>query len=300
MTSVVIAAHDEAAVLGRCLDALLSDGTDLDVTVVANGCRDATADVARARGVRVVELPVASKPAALNAGDEVAVGFPRAYLDADIVLSGADLARLAVAVGPDGALAAVPSRTVATAGCPLPVRAYYAVHGRLPVHGRSLTGRGVIVLSQEGRARFDRFPDQIADDLFLDSLFAPEETRQVSEVTVTVAAPRRTRDLLRRLARVRAGNAALRAALPGVRPADRWSWLRDVVLPRPWLAPAAACYVAITLAAATAARRPTTGWGRDDSTRTAPQTGPDQPPTAADRPQAGADQLPTGEAASAR
>jgi hypothetical protein len=53
-----------------------------------------------------------------------------------------------------------------------------------------------------------------------------------------------------------------------VRRAARSSWLRDVVLPRPWLAPAGACYAAITLTAALLARRSSpTGWGRDESSR---------------------------------
>jgi hypothetical protein len=42
-----------------------------------------------------------------------------------------------------------------------------------------------------------------------------------------------------------------------------------VVLPRPWLAPAAVCYVGITLTAAVLARRRGGGtvWGRDESSR---------------------------------
>src|SRR5690606_37510603 len=116
VTSVVIAARNEAAVLGRRLDARLPapdppDGAALDITVVANGCTDATAAVARARpGVRVIELAEGSKPAALNAGDAAAVGWPRVYLDADIVLSAADIHRLAAAVADGPALAAVPRR----------------------------------------------------------------------------------------------------------------------------------------------------------------------------------------------
>ena len=45
MTSVVIAAHNEEAVIGRCLDALLAEDGGLDITVVANGCGDRTAAV---------------------------------------------------------------------------------------------------------------------------------------------------------------------------------------------------------------------------------------------------------------
>ena len=272
MVSVVIAAHNEAAVIGRCLDALQAGGPALlDVTVVANGCTDDTAALARARsGVRVVELAAASKPAALNAGDAVAVGFPRVYLDADIVLSGADVGRLAAALDGTGpALAAVPRRDLVLAGRPLLVRAYYAVHRRLPVFRAALFGRGAIALSGPARERFDRFPDIVADDLYLDSLFTAAEKHEVAQVAATVATPLRTRDLVRRLTRVRAGNAALRAAGPGVRGAARWAWLRDVVLPHPWLAPAAVCYVGLTVAAAVLARRGrgATTWGRDESSR---------------------------------
>jgi glycosyltransferase involved in cell wall biosynthesis len=293
MTSIVIAAHNEAAVIGRCLDALLDEpARPLDITVVANGCTDTTADVARARtGVRVIELPVASKAAAFNTGDAAARGWPRVYLDADIVLSTAEVHRLSAAVSTGQALAAAPRRRLATDGRPLPVRAYYAVHTRLPVFRTALFGRGAIALSAAGRGRFDRFPDVIADDLFLDSQFTVEEKCEVPEVTAWVAAPRRTRDLVRRLSRVRAGNAALRHRRTGrpaplapggghpaplavahrVRPASRLSWFRHVVLPRPWLAPAAVYYVGLTVAAALRARRRATGWGRDDSSRTVPR-----------------------------
>ncbi|MEH1125118.1 glycosyltransferase family 2 protein [Micromonospora sp. CPCC 206061] len=283
MTSVVIAAHNEAAVIGRCLDALLASNPGLDVTVVANGCTDDTAAVAAARpGVRVVKRHEAGKAAALNAADAVAQGFPRLYLDADIVLTPGGVHALAAAVsGPAGGgpapLAVVPRRKLDLTGSPLLVRAFFAVNSRLPAYDRGLFGRGAIALSAEGRARFDTFPPVIADDLYLDSLFTHEEKREVSSVVSVVATPRRTRDLVRRLVRVRAGNAAMRAASaagaapPGVRSSARSSWLRDVVLPRPWLWPAGACYAAITITAALAARRRAgaVGWGRDESSRQA-------------------------------
>lgn len=287
MTSVVIAAQNEEAVIGRCLDALFADAPPgpLDVTVVANGCTDATAAVARARTrVRVLDLPEAGKPGALNAGDAVAIGFPRVYLDADIVLSPGALGALVTALsvpvdgGSDPPLAVVPGRTLDVAGRPIPVRAYYAINSRLPAFQHSLFGRGTIALSAAGRVRFDSFPAMTADDLFLDALFAPHEKREIDGATSHVATPRRTSDLVRRLVRLRAGNAAMRAAAAQgavtnatVRRSIRSSWLRDVVLPRPWLAPAAAYYVGITLVAALGAWRETkTGggdWGRDESSR---------------------------------
>jgi glycosyltransferase involved in cell wall biosynthesis len=282
--SVVIASYNEEPVIGRCLDALLAGGGPggLDITVVANGCTDRTAAVAAARrGVRVLDRPQPGKAAAMNAGDAVALGFPRFYLDADIVVPPGGIAGLCAALsGDDGGgpapLAVVPSRRLDLTGRPLPVRAFYAINSRLPVYDGALFGRGLIGLSQTGRGRFGEFPDVIADDLFLDSQFAADEKREVASVAVTVGTPRRTTDLVRRLVRVRAGNAALRAGESAgrdgpaaVRAAVRSSWLRDVVVPRPWLAPAAVCYAGLTVTAAVLARRGggSVDWGHDESAR---------------------------------
>src|SRR5690606_13686144 len=137
---------------------------------------------------------------------------------------------------------------LATAGSPLLVKAYSAINERLPVFRTGLFGRGMIAVSQSGRARFARFPAMVADDLFLDSQFTPAERAEAADVVVTVEAPRTTRALLNRLVRVRRGNVEMRAAATAgeldvaVRRSDRWSWLRDVVLPHPWLVFAAVPY----------------------------------------------------------
>jgi glycosyltransferase involved in cell wall biosynthesis len=268
-TSIVIAAHNEARVIGRCLDGILglAEPGEFEIVVVANGCTDATADTARERpGVTVIELTEASKTAALRAGDEAAKGFPRVYLDADTTLGTAALRSLCAALDEPGVYAVTARRRLDTAASPLAVRGYYAIQRRLPAFDNALFGRGVVVLSAAGRGRFERFPSIVADDLFLDSLFTDEEKREVETVVSTVAVPRRTRDLVRRLARVRQGNRALRALSPRTRPAVHSSWLRDVVLPRPWLLPAGACYAGITLAAEWRARR-AVGWAQDESSR---------------------------------
>jgi hypothetical protein len=202
------------------------------------------------------------------------VGLPRFFLDADVVLSrGSIAAMMATLAGEDAPHAVVPARRLDVNGRPILVRAYFAINTHLPAYRDALFGRGAIALSARGRARFAAFPTVIADDLYLDSLFAVPEKRQVSQATSTVSTPRTTSALISRLVRVRAGNSALRAAGVGaarpVREAARLSWLRHVVLRRPWLAPAAVCYVAITVLAAVRARRDVnlTAWGRDETTR---------------------------------
>ena len=69
--TVVVPAHNEEAVLGRLLAALLPsrDSEGLHVVVVANGCTDQTAVVARSHpSVEVVELPFGNKQPAMRAG----------------------------------------------------------------------------------------------------------------------------------------------------------------------------------------------------------------------------------------
>ncbi|MDR7110856.1 glycosyltransferase involved in cell wall biosynthesis [Microbacterium trichothecenolyticum] len=280
MVSVVIAAHNEEAVVGRCIEALLEQGVDApQIFVSANGCTDATARVALARGATVIDRAEPGKPAALNAADAAADTFPRVYLDADIVLpAGAIDAVDRMFGGADAPLAAAPHRRIDTAGCAMAVKAYYAINERLPVFRDGLFGRGMFVVSAAGRARFSEFPALTADDLFADAQFDGWEKRPLGEVEISVAAPRSTRDLIRRLVRVRRGNTEMRAAAARgevrstVRPSDRRAWAR-VVREDPRLFFAAVPYVVITLTASLLARRTpvaAAAWGRDDSTRTTP------------------------------
>ena len=111
MLSVIIPASNEAAWIGPCLAALFASEPvpgGAEAVVVANGCRDDTADRARgmrslaeARGWRltVIERIAGGKPAALNEGDAAAQGEMRAYLDADVVVAPALMAQLALALG---------------------------------------------------------------------------------------------------------------------------------------------------------------------------------------------------------
>lgn len=281
MVTVIIAAHDEEAVIGRCLAALRRCGTAAEIIVSANGCSDATAALAKSMGATVVERTEPGKAGALNAAEEVATTFPRVYLDADIMVPPGGIAALVDALDETrGILATMPRRRVNVQGRPWGVRAYFRIHQQLPVFRTGLFGRGLIVVSETGRRRFDEFPDMVADDLFLDSRFAADEKLEVPEVAAVVEAPWTTGDLLDRLTRVRRGNTQMRRALSsndasgGIRASDRWSWLRDVALRDPRLAPSAVAYAAITVLAGLRARR-TTGasWGRDDSTRRMTPTG---------------------------
>jgi glycosyltransferase involved in cell wall biosynthesis len=197
---VIIPAHDEAAVIGRCLDALTrgAEPGELEIVVVCNGCRDRTAEVARATSpeATVVELAVASKSAALNAGDGHATHFPRVYLDADIELPVEALRAVTAALASPGVLCAAPSPEFELGGASWPVRAYYAIWEQLPYLSEAMVGTGVYALSEDGRRRFDRFPDLTADDQFVLQQFEPNERRSVGEHHFVVHTPRTVRGLV--------------------------------------------------------------------------------------------------------
>ena len=217
MTSVVVPAHQEEATIAIGLRTLLAaaEPGEFEVVVVANGCRDAT--VARARAaaaelagpVTVLDIPEASKIAALNAGDAAATSWPRIYVDADVRLDTDGLRALVAALTDPSVELAAPRRRLRHDGAPWPVRSYLRVWARLPAVESSLAGVGVYALSRAGRARFEEFPEVVSDDLFVHGIVPPGRRRRVAEAVVEVFAPRTLAALVRRKARVFAGNAEL-------------------------------------------------------------------------------------------
>lgn len=272
--SVVIPAHNEAAVIRRGLDALLDgfEPGELEVAVVCNGCTDGTAALVRAAGypVKVIELAAAGKPAALRAGDDGATVFPRLYLDADVVLAPGSARRVLARLREGPVLAARPPARYDTSGAGPLVRGYYRARTRVPAAGGALWGAGVYGLSAAGRARFAAFPDVIADDLFVGQLFDDCEVEIVNTAPVLVRTPRTAGALLRVLRRVSQGNAEHHALTPAARrtTASTVRGLLKAAAAKPAMAPDVAVYLAVTMAARMSCRlAPPAAWATDASSR---------------------------------
>jgi glycosyltransferase involved in cell wall biosynthesis len=187
--SVLVPASNEASYVGTCLDALLKSDTPpcrVEVVVIANGCTDRTADIARgfvplaeARGwsMQVLDLVEGGKLGALNAGDATASGTMRAYLDADVIVSAPLLAQLARTLDVASARYATgtarisPAKSAAT-------RAYARFWQRLPFVKSGAPGFGLFAVNAAGRARWGDFPDIISDDTFVRLQFLPNERTQ--------------------------------------------------------------------------------------------------------------------------
>ena len=212
--SVIIPAHDEEAVIERCLTALLHDAApgELEVIVATNGCSDLTAEIARAVApdCTVLELSAASKVAALNAGDDSASCFPRVYLDADVELDTASLRRVIEAMEPGTVHCAAPEMHLDLHDRPWFVRRFFRAFGSLPYLSDALVGNGLYILSEDGRSRFDRFPSITADDLFIRNLFVGDERATVGGSQFVVHPPKTLRGLLAIRERTYRGNAEYR------------------------------------------------------------------------------------------
>ncbi len=189
--SVLIPANNEARYIGPCLKALLSSdpvaGHTVQVIVIANGCTDDTVAIARRftamaepRGwaLRVLDLTEGDKIAALNAGDDVAIGRLRVYLDADVIVSPALLAELgdALAVAPARYATGTPEITPSSS---LITRLYGRFWQRVPFMRSGAPGFGIYAVNAEGRSRWAAFPDIISDDTFVRLNFKPSERVQV-------------------------------------------------------------------------------------------------------------------------
>jgi hypothetical protein len=271
--SVVVPAHDEERVLPRLLRGLRDPR--LEVVVVANGCRDATAATARSAGpgIRVIEIEAASKPAALDAGDDAATVFPRAYVDADVEVDSATLLALAEVLE-SRALVASPSLELDLTAASRAVRAYYRVWELSEFRTTGHIGSGIYAVSRDGRGRWGRFPRLIGDDRFVQGLFAPAERATLERHAFAVRPPRTLRALVHRGARIAAGNAQVRDAgaasrLPSAGASFRGLLSRIARRPALWPAFALYCYVQLRTRARArrllAERAP--AWARDETSR---------------------------------
>ncbi|MEP7053957.1 MAG: glycosyltransferase family 2 protein [Actinomycetota bacterium] len=203
--TVVIAARNEEHSLPRCLDSILRQSpppAGLEVIVVANNCSDRTADAARAMageaaaiGVDLVVIEVfeGGKHLALNCGDSAANNPARAYVDADVLLSGGTIAAAREALLEFHLVA--PRLQVLRPSTSLG-RSYAAVWERSPAVKSRVIGCGFYAVSGSGRSRWDTFPDIISDDTYVRLHFERGEQAVLQGESVLLSLPAKARELL--------------------------------------------------------------------------------------------------------
>jgi len=213
MISIIIPAHNEAAVILSCLKPFkaVNGKSDIEVIVVCNGCTDDTAGVVSKfnKDFICIETKNASKTNALNLGDKKAKYYPRIYLDADVVLSIDAVYAMRDFLNETGLLATSVEARMGVANSSWCVRAFYDVWFALPYFTMGMIGTGVYVLSKEGRDRFDEFPCIIADDSYIRCLFTENERATTKGYFSIVTAPKNLKNLIKIKTRSRYGRYQL-------------------------------------------------------------------------------------------
>ena len=184
--SIIIPANNEEGYIGECLGHVLGSedpGTQIQVLVVANGCRDNTVGEAAAmrsdfetRGwvLDVLDLAKGQKVGALNSGDRAANFDARIYLDADIHISKSLMNALARLLERPGPVFAGGRPRIRPARSWISER-YARFWERLPFMSEGVPGNGVFGVNAQARAKWEDFPEVIADDTFVRYQFEPHE-----------------------------------------------------------------------------------------------------------------------------
>jgi glycosyltransferase involved in cell wall biosynthesis len=265
--SVIIPAHNEAALLPRCLRSLVAQDFDgvMRVVVVDNGSHDGTDQVASlwasqladaGHEVVILKLERGNKSEALNAGDALAVGKCFIYLDADVELSPGCVRAVLEMMEEPGVEMCAPRLVVARSRAWV-TRRYARVWTSLPWVSEDAIGGGFYAVSAEARRRWGRFPDVLAEDTFVQAQFRRCERRIADSASFVIHLPDGWSDLLRIRTRWLSGVRQLRNDVGG-------DWGRaafplrsrvKALLRRPGLWPDLPLYALVNLLARWRARR---------------------------------------------
>lgn len=270
--NIIIPANNEAGHISACLTALFASHFNgvIKVIVVANGCIDDTAIIARnftetanTKGwtLTVLEIEPGHKPSALNAGDAQAGPGSRAYLDADVIISPTLMQHISNILEGES-----PIYSSGIVEIPQPrsfiSRAYARIYAQVPFMVTGVPGCGLFAVNAAGRACWGAFPDIISDDTFVRLCFAPSQ-RISAAVTYLWPVVEGTRALLRVRRRQDAGVRELYTRNPEMFDNDDTRPSRIAVLLRLSLHDpiGVVIYAGINLLARLTSQR-NTGWSR--------------------------------------
>lgn len=223
--TVIIPAFNEERVIGRCLERMQADAPDdnrMDIVVAANGCVDATVEVAKAAAprARILDLPSGSKTKAINAALEITSQYPVIVIDADVECSYNTILALAEALRDPNVMTASPAIRLNLENCDWMIRAYFRVWLEQPYANSGNGGAGCYGLSLTAAKEIGRFPDIVGDDVWVHTRFPASKRRRVTKdsagepVFSTVHPPRSAIGQIRVEARRQIGNAEVLRRFP--------------------------------------------------------------------------------------
>ncbi|HEY8570607.1 glycosyltransferase [Microbulbifer sp.] len=214
LPAVIIPAHNEAKTIHKLLQAIYPGVVlgNYTVTVVCNGCTDHTAVVVQNEfpQVQCLDIARAGKTNALNEAEALGLGFPRIYVDADVLISEDSLQLLIERCkGEKEPLVVAPRGTLDTAQSDFLVRTYYRAWKKTRFYSEFGYGAGVYGLNRPAREAFATFPDIISDDGYIRALFAYRNIAVCEQARSRVSTPANIWDLLKIKTRSKLGKLQL-------------------------------------------------------------------------------------------
>ncbi len=213
LPTVIIAAYNEASVIDETLRTLVNESNGFQILVVCNGCTDNTESKIKEnfKSVLCYSIDTASKALAIRHAESLQPGFPRLYLDADILLRGKDATYLlGVSKRCHSPSLLIPSSQVNFENCSMWVKKFYRAWYHSPYVKGQGYGAGAYILNQSARSHFEQWPDLIADDAFVRSRIDVSNTQIDHLHQVQVKAPKTLWSLIKVKTRSKLGNFQLR------------------------------------------------------------------------------------------
>ena len=232
MLSVIIPSNNEESCIQSCLNAILAQTNlpadhGIEVIVSANGCQDRTVELSNQMAPAfaaadfeflVLNIEVGNKINALNVAEANAHHQNRVFIDADVVIDPSILAELSEILNRPA-----PIYASGAARVPRPKsfvsRAYAKVWTDMPFFRDGVPGIGLYAMNGAGRARWDEFPNIVADDRFVRLQFAPNE-RHKTQAGYDWPLPEGFKNLVNVRHRWREGNVELAERFPALNAND--------------------------------------------------------------------------------
>lgn len=210
MASIIVPAHNESAVIERCLDSLIDqEGVD-NIIVACNGCSDNTAELVKQYDVLCLDIEKPSKTNALNEAEKHVNSYPIFYLDADTVLQSGAIKTICQKLEEKPHLKLVaPTPIINTDQSSWLVKQYYKIWLNLPYIKSGVIATCSFIVTEKGRKQFSHFPDIINDDRFIHCQFKASEISNIAGANIYIEAPRAIYSLIKIKTRARLGNMQL-------------------------------------------------------------------------------------------
>lgn len=220
MASVIVPAHNEASVIQSCLDSIIHQDNVSEIIVACNGCTDNTAELVHKHYPNVICLDIEkpSKTNALNEAEKHTTSFPIFYLDADTMIEPKTIAKITENMETTGLMLTAPTPNINASESSWVVKQYYKIWINLPYIKEGVIGTCSFIMSEEGRKRFNHFPDIINDDGFVRCCFDSHERENIKGTSIHIKAPKTLYSLIKIKTRARLGNMQLEASKLCTRP----------------------------------------------------------------------------------